>query len=267
MSTALIQATAVGMRYPTGRLALERASLSVSPGELVVILGANGSGKSTLLRCIAGILQPTAGQILVAGREITRLTGRGLAEARMALGMIFQHANLVKRRSVLANVLTGTLGRHRTPATSLGLLPRGEIPHALSCLDEVGLRMLAPQRAGTLSGGQAQRVSVARALAQRPKALLADEPVASLDPEAAEELMRLLRRVSHQDGLAVLCVLHQPDLARRYADRILGLRGGRMVFDEHPARLVERDVAALYDNAAASTRDAAPMRLPEHAAA
>lgn len=251
MSAALIEADRLGMRYPTGRLALDGASLSVRPGELVVILGANGSGKSTLLRCVAGMLRPSAGRVSVAGHEVSRLSGRALAQARMALGMIFQHANLVKRRSVLANVLTGTLGRHRTLASAIGRLPECERPFALGCLDEVGLRALAAQRAGTLSGGQAQRVSVARALAQRPRALLADEPVASLDPEAAEEIMRLLRRVSHEDGLAVLCVLHQPDLARRYADRILGLRQGRMTFDEQPARIAERDVALLYEAVAA----------------
>ena len=194
MTSALIEADGLGMRYPTGRLALDGASLAVAPGELVVILGANGSGKSTLLRCIAGILRPSAGCVRVAGRETSGLAGRALADARMALGMIFQHAHLVRRRSVLANVLTGTLGRHRTLATAFGRLPRTERGFALDCLDEVGLREFASQRAGTLSGGQAQRVSIARALAQRPRALLADEPVASLDPEAAEEIMRLLRR-------------------------------------------------------------------------
>lgn len=251
MSSALIEAEGLGMRYPTGRLALDGASLSVAPGELVVILGANGSGKSTLLRCVAGILRPTAGRVRVAGRETSGLAGRALADARMALGMIFQHANLVRRRSVLANVLTGTLGRHRTLTSAFGRLPRSERGFALDCLDEVGLREFAPQRAGTLSGGQAQRVSVARALAQRPRALLADEPVASLDPEAAEDIMRLLRRVSREDGLGVLCVLHQPDLARRYADRVVGLREGRVSFDERPPAIAERHVSALYESVAA----------------
>ena len=250
MTAALIEARDVGMRFPTGRVALRGASLSVLPGELVVILGANGCGKSTMLRCIAGLLRPTQGHVSVAGQEISQLAGAQLARARMALGMIFQHAHLVRRRSVLANVMSGTLGRHPGLATALGWLPRCETSLALECLEQVGLPALAPQRAGTLSGGQAQRVSVARALAQRPRALLADEPVASLDPEAAEELMRLLRRVSREDGLAVLCVLHQPDLARRYADRVVGLRGGRVVFDEGPARIGERDVAGLYDAAA-----------------
>ncbi|MBV8869627.1 MAG: phosphonate ABC transporter ATP-binding protein [Acetobacteraceae bacterium] len=247
----MIEARGLGVRYPTGRLALDGASLAVGPGELLVVLGHNGSGKSTLLRCIAGMLRPSAGQVEVAGREISRLAGRSLAEARLALGMIFQHAHLVRRRSVLANVLCGTLGRHRTLPTALGRLPRQEVPLALACLDEVGLAPLAGQRAGTLSGGQAQRVAVARALAQRPRALLADEPVASLDPEAAEEIMRLLRRLASDEGLAVVCVLHQPDLARRYADRILGLRHGRTLFQE-PARAVSsEDVAALYEAVAA----------------
>lgn len=251
MTPAMIEVENVGMRYRTGRLVLNGASLSVPAGELVVILGANGSGKSTLLRCVAGIIQPTAGRVAVAGQQISGLSGRALAEARAALGMIFQHANLVQRRSVLSNVLMGTLGRHRTLASALGMLPRGETAWALGCLNHVGLRAVMSQRASTLSGGQAQRVSVARAMAQRPRALLADEPVASLDPEAAEEIMRLLHRTAHEDGLGVLCVLHQPELARRYADRILGLRGGRVVFDDRPARVAERAVARLYEPMAA----------------
>ena len=246
MSLSLIEADNVGMRFATGRQALDGASLSVRPGELVALLGANGCGKSTMLRCIAGMLRPTEGEVRVAGREISRLSGRALGEARMALGMIFQSAHLVRRRSVIANVMTGTLGRHRTVAAALGMLPSAEMPHALHCLDAVGLRAFASQRAGTLSGGQAQRASVARALAQRPRALLADEPVASLDPEAAEELMHLLRRVAHDDGLGILCVLHQPELARRYADRILGMSAGRIVFDERPGHVTEHAVAALY---------------------
>jgi phosphonate transport system ATP-binding protein len=249
--TPIIEADGLGVRFPTGRQALDGASLSLSAGEFVVILGANGSGKSTFLRCIAGMLRPTAGRVRVAGHEISGLNGRAQAEARLAIGMIFQHAHLVRRRSVLSNVLTGTLGRHRTFKTAIGFLPSSEAPHALRCLDAVGLREFAPQRAGTLSGGQAQRVSVARALAQRPRALLADEPVASLDPEAAEELMRLLRRVCTEDGLGVLCVLHQPDLARRYADRIVGLRDGRMVFNERPAQVREPDISQLYVREAA----------------
>jgi phosphonate transport system ATP-binding protein len=251
MTAPLIEAKGLAVRYPTGRVALDGVSFSASAGELVVILGANGSGKSTILRCIAGILKPTEGSVSIDNRDISRLSGRPQREARMAVGIVSQHANLIRRRSVLANVLTGTLGRHRTLATAIGCLPQTEIPFAFACLDEVGLREFAHQRAGTLSGGQAQRVSVARALAQRPRVLLADEPVASLDPEAAEDLMRLLGRLAREDGLAVLCVLHQPELARRYADRLIGLRRGRMAFDERPAKIRADDVGALYENLAA----------------
>ncbi|HEY2132544.1 MAG TPA: phosphonate ABC transporter ATP-binding protein [Acetobacteraceae bacterium] len=246
---ALIQTEALGMRYggANGRLALDGASLALAPGELLVILGHNGCGKSTLLKCVAGLLKPTAGRVMVAGRDITGLTGRALSEARMAMGMVFQQARLIGRRSVLANVLCGTLGRHRSFATAIGLLPRGETGHAMHCLDQVGLAGFAAQRAGTLSGGQAQRVSIARALAQRPTALLADEPVASLDPEAAEEVMRLLRRVSTTERLGVICVLHQPELARRYADRIVGMRQGKVMFDAQPAAIADATISALYE--------------------
>jgi len=247
MRTALVEADGLGMRYATGRLALDGASLSVAAGELLVILGHNGCGKSTLLKCIAGLLRPTAGQVLVAGRDITSLSGRALSEARMAMAMVFQQARLVGRRSVLANVVCGTLGRHRNVTSALGILPRTERQHAMECLEEVGLAGFATQRAGTLSGGQAQRASIARALAQRPAALLADEPVASLDPEASEEVMRLLRRISSSDGLGVICVLHQPELARRYADRILGMRQGHVMFDDTPGAIADRQMQALYE--------------------
>ena len=251
MGGALIEADGLGMRYATGRLALDGASLSVAAGELLVVLGQNGCGKSTLLKCIAGLLRPTAGRVLVAGRDITSLSGRALSEGRMAMAMVFQQARLVGRRSVLANVVCGTLGRHRTFASAIGMLPRAEAPLAMACLEQVGLAGFAEQRAGTLSGGQAQRASIARALAQRPAALLADEPVASLDPEASEEVMRLLRRISAHGGLGVICVLHQPVLARRYADRIVGMRQGRVMFDDAPNAIADDRMQALYQAVAA----------------
>ncbi len=261
MASALIETSGLAMRYAMangGRLALDGASLSVAAGELLVILGHNGCGKSTLLKCVAGLLKPTAGRVSVAGRDITGLSGRALAEARMAMGMVFQQARLIGRRSVLANVQCGTLGRHRTLASALGLLPATEIPHAMACLTQVGLAEFAPQRAGTLSGGQAQRVSIARALAQRPKALLADEPVASLDPEAAEEVMRLLRHLSAERGLGVICVLHQPDLARRYADRLVGMRQGHVMFDAVPRAVNEAQIQALYEGVGREADHAEP---------
>src|SRR5579864_3579776 len=188
------------MRYPNGKLALAEFDLCVEPGELVVVLGGNGSGKTTLLRCISRMLTPTAGAIWLNGTDLAALSGERLRQARLPLAMIWQHASLVRRRSVLSNVATGALGRHGGWWTAFGGLPKIERERARHYLREVGLEALAGQRSGTLSGGQAQRVAIARALAQRPEVLLADEPVASLDPEAAEEIMRLLRQLAADDN-------------------------------------------------------------------
>lgn len=234
------------MCYANGHTALRDFNLSVGAGEMVVVLGSNGSGKSTLMKCVVGINRPTQGSVNLAGRDLVKLSGEPLREARLPLALISQNANLVKRRSVIANVCCGALGRHRTLSTALGRVPRETIEPARAYLDEVGLLHLEKQRAGTLSGGQAQRVAVARALAQEPHVLLADEPVASLDPEAADEVMRLLRRLATEDGLAVVVVLHQPDLAMRYADRMVGLRRGVMEFDRPAREVSARQIANLY---------------------
>jgi phosphonate transport system ATP-binding protein len=232
--------------YPGGRRALEAITLSVAPGELVVVLGANGSGKSTLLRCAVRLIDPTAGSVRVAGQDLATLNGSELREARRSVGMIFQQANLVRRRTALDNVATGSLGRHRNLSTMLGWLPREELLDAARLLDRLGLLHLAQKRADTLSGGEAQRVAVARALAQRPRVLLADEPVASLDPEAAEEVLRLLLQLATVENLGVLCVLHQPELATRHAHRLVGLRHGRKVFDAPTAEVDMASINALY---------------------
>lgn len=234
------------MCYANGHTALRDFNLSVSAGEMVVVLGSNGSGKSTFMKCVVGINRPTNGSVNLAGRDLVKLSGEPLREARLPLALISQNANLVKRRSVIANVCSGALGRHRTLATALGRVPREAVEPARAYLDEVGLLHLQNQRAGTLSGGQAQRVAVARALSQEPHVLLADEPVASLDPEAADEVMRLLRRLATEDGLAVIVVLHQPDLAMRYADRMVGLRRGVMAFDRPASEVSAQQIANLY---------------------
>ncbi|HEV3177165.1 MAG TPA: phosphonate ABC transporter ATP-binding protein [Stellaceae bacterium] len=247
----MLRVRRLALRYPNGKLALADFDLSVRAGELVTVLGSNGSGKTTLLRCLVRTLKPTSGEVWVSETELTRLEGDKLRRARLKLAMISQHAALVKRRSVLANVATGSLGRHDSWRTNLGGFPDDELQAAQRCLGEVGLAELAEQRAGTLSGGQAQRVSIARALAQRPRVLLADEPVASLDPEAAEEIMRLLRRLAREGNLAVLCVLHQVELAYSYADRIVGIRDGRKIFDEVPPELPRDSVRYLYVDKAA----------------
>jgi phosphonate transport system ATP-binding protein len=234
------------LRYPNGKLALVNFSVTVNAGELVIVLGGNGSGKTTLLRSIARTLTPCAGEVSVNGTELTRLKGERLRRARLELAMISQHASLVRRRSVLANVAAGALGRLGGIWTALGGLPACELKAAHGYLEEVGLHHLAGQRAGTLSGGQAQRVAIARALAQHPRVLLADEPIASLDPEAAEDIMRLLRRLAGEDNLAVLCVLHQVELAYAYADRLVGIRDGHMVFDLPREQLSRDTVRQLY---------------------
>jgi phosphonate transport system ATP-binding protein len=241
----------LSLRYPNGKLALADFDLEVRAGELVIVLGGNGSGKTTLLRCIVRTLEPTSGEVRVSETELTHLAGDKLRRARLELAMISQHAALVKRRSVLANVATGSLGRHQSWRTDFGRFPPEELVCARRSLSEVGLAEVCQQRAGTLSGGQAQRVSIARALAQRPRVLLADEPVASLDPEAAEEIMRLLRRLAVEGNLAVLCVLHQIELAYAYADRIVGIRDGRKIFDDPPAGLPRDSVHRLYVDRAA----------------
>jgi phosphonate transport system ATP-binding protein len=242
----MLEVTNLSKRYPTGRVALRRANLKVQAGEFVIVLGSNGSGKSTLLRCVARLIDPTEGAVRVADHDMTRLKGGDLRRARTALAMISQHANLVKRRSVLANVACGALGRIGDWRSRFGMLPGEELEAAHHYLAEVSLQNFWAQRAGTLSGGQAQRCAIARALAQRPKVLLADEPVASLDPEAAEEIMKLLRRLSSRDRLAVVCVLHQPELAVRYADRIVGIRDGSIEFDLPVDEARRRDISVLY---------------------
>ena len=242
----MLRVRGLTMRYPSGKLALAGFDLSVEAGTLVVVLGANGSGKTTLLRCISRMLSPTAGEIWLNDTNLAVLSGERLRQARLPLAMIWQHASLVRRRSVLSNVAAGALGRHGGLWTALGGLPPVERRAAFDYLSAVGLVALAGQRASTLSGGQAQRVAIARALAQRPQVLLADEPVASLDPEAADDIMRLLRHLATHEHLAVLCVLHQVELAYAYADRVVGIRDGRIAFDRPCAELPRDAVRQLY---------------------
>lgn len=232
-------------RYANGPLVVNGVSLTVDPGELVVLLGSNGSGKSTMLRCAVRLIAPTAGSIEVAGRDFAGVSGRALREARRDVAMIFQEGHLVRRRGVAANVACGALGRTGW-RSAFGGLSRVELRETLVHLDRVGMRELARRRASSLSGGQAQRVAIARALSQRPKVLLADEPVASLDPDAAETVMTLLRDLASVEGLGILCVLHQPELALRFAHRVAGMRDGRLEFCERAGDLTPESIAPLY---------------------
>ena len=242
----LLEVRGLCKRFADGTVGIDAVDLVARGGEVTAILGPNGSGKSTLLRCAVRLVEPTSGTVRVAGQELTALTDRRLQEARRAVALVFQNANLVRRRTALANAASGALGSLSGPAVALGRLPRESLELGLRNLVRVGVAHVALQRAETLSGGQAQRVAIARALTQQPRVLLADEPVASLDPDATEDVMGLLRSLAVDEGLAVVCVLHQPDLARWHADRIVGLRGGRIVVDAAAAEVDDAVLARLY---------------------
>jgi phosphonate transport system ATP-binding protein len=234
--------------------ALDDISLTVAPGEVTVLLGLSGSGKSTLLHHVDGLQRPTSGTVTVLGTDVGRATGGELRRLRRRVGFVFQHFHLVGSLSVLENVCTGALGRLRWPRLGLFSYPRDVRREALGHLDRVGLLDRSFQRADTLSGGQQQRVAVARALMQRPEILLADEPVASLDPESAAQVMQLIREISTEQRLTVLCSLHQVALALNWGDRVIGLRGGQVVLDRPVAGLDHDDAMSLYANV-----DAGPL--------
>ena len=222
------------------RVVLEGFDLDVHAGEVVSVLGANGSGKSTMLRCLSGLTKFDGGSVSVAGRDVR--SGERVPE----FAMVFQKIHLVPELSALENVCAGALGRLSFwQAWAPRAFPTDVREEAMGCLDRVGLAERAHDRARRLSGGQQQRVAVARALCQRAGVLLADEPVSSLDPAAAEQVMRLLRSLA-DDGMAVAAVLHQPDLARRHSDRVVGLTGGRITLNIAPSALTDADVDALY---------------------
>jgi phosphonate transport system ATP-binding protein len=229
------------------REVLKGVDIAVRPGELTVVLGANGSGKSTFLRCALRLIEPDGGEVTLCGAGLRGLRGEQLRLARRQAAMVFQQVLLVRRRTALENVAFGGLGElpfHRSLSTRL--FPHELRARAHDSLERVGLAELAHQRAGTLSGGQAQRVAVARALCQRARVVLADEPVASLDPRAAESVLGLLSDVAKNENLGVLVVLHQPELARRYADRLVGFVDGRVSFDRSPSLVTDDEVDALY---------------------
>jgi phosphonate transport system ATP-binding protein len=242
-------------------VALDGASLTVRRGEVVVLLGLSGSGKSTLLRHVDGLERPTDGRVTVLGREVTALSGRALRELRSEVGFIFQQFELVPSLTVLENVLTGSLAAVRGPRLGLWSYGRAARTEALARLERVGLLERAYQRADTLSGGQQQRVAIARALMQRPQVLLADEPVASLDPESSDQVMALIREIAVDEGLTVICSLHQVDLALSWADRIVGLRHGAVVLDTETEGLSKAQVMEIYGRVATSTDQMAAIEL------
>ena len=240
--------TARGMRKSFGdNEVLRGVDLQLDAGELLVVLGANGCGKSTLLRCAIGLLEPDDGEVLLCGADLTRLHGRALRRARREAAVVFQQIALVARQTAIDNVCAGALGDLPLARSfASGVYPRAVRERAAAALARVGMLERAWQPANTLSGGQAQRVAIARAYCQQASVILADEPVSALDPRAAEDVMRLLADLAHRDGLAVLAVLHQPDLALRHADRVMGMRRGQVAFEGRPASVTPEQIAALY---------------------
>jgi phosphonate transport system ATP-binding protein len=241
------------------KAAVDRVTIEVDRPIMLGIIGRSGAGKSTLLRMLNRLTDATEGRILFEGEDVTALRGAEMRRWQSHCAMIFQQFNLVPRLDVVSNVLHGTLNRRSTLATMFSLYPREDIHRAIDILERLGIAEHAPKRAEALSGGQQQRVAIARAIMQDPRIVLADEPIASLDPMNAQIVMDDLRRIHEEDGRMVIANLHTLDTARRYCDRVVGMRDGRVVFDGTPAQLttgVARDIYgadASFSEAATST--------------
>ena len=232
--------------YPNGTHALKGVSFDVKKGEFLVIIGLSGSGKSTLLRCINRLHEPTSGNIVFEGEETTTKKGSELRSIRARIGMIFQHFNLIPRRSVLTNVLSGTLSRTGILNSILGIYSEEDKKKAMEYIEIVGLTGKENQRADNLSGGQQQRVAIARALMQNPKVLLADEPVASLDPATSHSVMKYLKKVNEELGVTVICNLHFLSLVRQYAGRVVALKDGKLIYEGSPLEINEKWFQTIY---------------------
>lgn len=242
----MIEFKNVSKVYPNGTVGLKNINLTIHPGEFVVIVGLSGAGKSTLLRSINRLHEITKGEIFIYGKSITAARGKDLLHIRRDIGMIFQNFNLVKRSSVLRNVLSGRVAYHPTWKMLLGLFPKKDQELAFHALQRVNILDKAYARADELSGGQQQRVSIARALAQEAKIILADEPVASLDPLTTEQVMDDLKRINQESGITTVVNLHYIDLARQYATRIIGLRAGEVVFDGPVEEATDERFSEIY---------------------
>jgi len=232
--------------YPDGTHALHDINLEVKPKEFLVIIGLSGSGKSTLMRCINRLIEPTSGKVYIDDVEVTALNHEELRRLRRQIGMIFQQFNLVKRSSVLTNALSGRLGYLAPQWALINYFPRDVKLQAVENLKRVGIAEKAFTRADQLSGGQQQRVGIARALMQEPRLILADEPVASLDPATSHSVLKHIEELNRQDGVTVICALHFLSLARRYGTRVVALKAGRIVFAGMPHEIDEHRFKEIY---------------------
>ena len=243
---SLLHAEKISKTYSNGTQALKGVDLEVAQGEFLVVIGLSGSGKSTLLRCINQLHTVSSGRIVFDHQEITALKGRRLRQARSRIGMIFQQFNLIPRKTVLMNVLSGALARTSVLKSILGIYSKEDKEKALAYLDIVGLASKAYVRADNLSGGQQQRVAIARALMQDPKVLLADEPVASLDPSTSHSVMKYLQKINQELGVTVICNLHFLSLVRSYASRVIALKEGQLVYQGPPSEIDEQWFKTIY---------------------
>ena len=232
--------------YRAGKPVLREVSLSFEKSEVVAIIGPSGTGKSTLIRCVNRLVEPTSGQILLDGQDLVQLSRRALRSARRRIGMVFQEYNLVERLSVMENLLTGRLGYMNALSAWLRRFPQADIERAWDLLQVVGLQDFASQRADALSGGQRQRVGIARALMQQPQLILADEPTSSLDPKTSVEIMTLLAGIAREQDMPVIVNMHDVELAKRFAQRIVGMAGGRVIYDGAPAGLSDDMLRQIY---------------------
>lgn len=247
MGEALLEVKQLGKVYLDGTEALKNINITINKKEFVSVIGPSGAGKSTFLRSINKLNDPTSGEIIFLNQNITKAKGKELRNIRRQIGMIFQGFNLVKRSQTVRNVLHGRLGYMSSIKGSLGLFSKEDVEDALEVLVRVGLEQQAFKRADELSGGQQQRVGIARAIAQDPAMILADEPIASLDPTSSENVMQYLKKICVEDGITTIVNLHQVEYAKRFSDRIIGIKAGEVVFDGKPSELNDSIIHYIYN--------------------
>ena len=245
----MIEFKDVSLVYPNGTQGLKNINLTIKEGEFVVIVGLSGAGKSTFIRSVNRLVTPTDGELLVDGDDILKYKGRDLRKLRTKVGMIFQNYNLVKRSSVMKNVVAGRLGHTGTLRSILNLYKKEDLALAYESLKRVNIEEKIYNRADELSGGQQQRVSIARVLTQKPKYILADEPVSSLDPPTAQQVMNYLKQINKEDNITTIVNLHFIDMAMEFADRIIGMRAGEVVFDGPASTVTEKTFEEIYGRA------------------